>query len=200
MTFGGLTGKSKDDFGHGYAKYITFMNIMTNVIIDCQTLESVSISQGEKQNTVSLGDLFFNGSSETSEEVGMCSYLDKELHQVYLNSFCFGFRPNRNSKNDGRYLAYFFRSEEGRKLIKSLAQGSTRYNLSKTALLKVEFLIPNLSEQEAIAEVLSDMDAEIAALEERLEKAKAIKQGMMQQLLTGKIRLVEPQTSQEVSA
>ena len=96
--------------------------------------------------------------------------------------------------------AYFFRSEEGRKLIKSLAQGSTRYNLSKTALLKFEFLIPNLSEQEAIAEVLSDMDAEIAALEERLEKAKAIKQGMMQQLLTGKIRLVEPQTSQEVSA
>ena len=57
-----------------------------------------------------------------------------------------------------------------------------------------------ISEQEAIAEVLSDMDAEIAALEERLEKAKAIKQGMMQQLLTGKIRLVEPQTSQEVSA
>ena len=45
-------------------------------------------------------------------------------------------------------------------------------------------------EQEAIAEVLSDMDAEIAALEERLEKAEAIKQGMMQQLLTGKIRIV----------
>ena len=48
-----------------------------------------------------------------------------------------------------------------------------------------------IEEQKAIAEILSDMDAEITALEERLEKAKAIKQGMMQQLLTGKIRLVD---------
>ena len=82
----------------------------------------------------------------------------------------------------------------------SLAQGSTRYNISKTALLSVDFLIPELSEQQAIAEVLSDMDAEITALEQRLEKAKAIKQGMMQQLLTGRIRLVEPSTSVEASA
>jgi type I restriction enzyme, S subunit len=200
MTFGGLTGKSKDDFGSGSARYITFMNIMTNVVIDCNTLESVSVTKGETQNEVSLGDLFFNGSSESPEEVGMCSYLDEELHDVYLNSFCFGFRPNRNSKNDGRYLAYFFRNQEGRKLMKSLAQGSTRYNISKTALLSVDFLIPELSEQQAIAEVLSDMDAEIAALKQRLEKTKAIKQGMMQQLLTGRIRLVDPSTPVEASA
>jgi len=200
MTFGGLTGKSKDDFGHGIARYITFMNIMTNVVIDCNALESVSVTKGETQNAVSLGDLFFNGSSETPEEVGMCSYLDEELHDVYLNSFCFGFRPNRNSKNDSQYLAYFFRSQEGRKLMASLAQGSTRYNISKTALLSVDFLIPELSEQQAIAEVLSDMDAEITALEQRLEKTKAIKQGMMQQLLTGRIRLVEPSTPVEASA
>jgi type I restriction enzyme, S subunit len=51
--------------------------------------------------------------------------------------------------------------------------------------------VPCVKEQEAIAEILTDMDTEIAALEERLEKAKAIKQGMMQQLLTGKIRLVD---------
>ena len=61
-------------------------------------------------------------------------------------------------------------------------------------------LVPSKLEQQAIGQILSGMDAEISALEKRLEKAKAIKQGMMQQLLTGKIRLVEPQTSQEVSA
>ena len=54
-----------------------------------------------------------------------------------------------------------------------------------------EIPVDSTDENRAIAEVLSDMDAEIAALEERLEKAKAIKQGMMQQLLTGKIRLVD---------
>jgi len=55
-------------------------------------------------------------------------------------------------------------------------------------------LPPTMEEQEAIAEILTDMDAEIAALERRLEKTKAIKQGMMQQLLTGRIRLVDPST------
>ena len=84
--------------------------------------------------------------------------------------------------------------------MKSLAQGSTRYNISKTALLSIDFLIPELSEQKAIAEVLSDMDAEIAALEQCLEKTKVIKQGMMQQLLTGRIRLVDPSTPVEASA
>ena len=72
-----INGKSKDDFGHGYAKYITFMNIMTNVIIDCQTLESVSISQGEKQNTVSLGDLFFNGSQKLRKRLECAHILIK---------------------------------------------------------------------------------------------------------------------------
>jgi type I restriction enzyme, S subunit len=73
-------------------------------------------------------------------------------------------------------------------------------SLNSGTIGKITIKMPRLGEQEAIANVLSDMDAEIAALEKRLEKAKAIKQGIMQQLLTGKIRLVEPQTSQEVSA
>jgi len=73
-----------------------------------------------------------------------------------------------------------------------LVAGSTINHLYQKDFVDFEFdLPPTIEEQEAIAEVLSDMDAEIAALEERLEKAKAIKQGMMQQLLTGKIRLVD---------
>ena len=59
------------------------------------------------------------------------------------------------------------------------------------ALTKFEFLVPaDLAEQTAIAEVLSDMDADLAALGARLAKARAVKQGMMQQLLTGKVRLI----------
>jgi len=71
-------------------------------------------------------------------------------------------------------------------------QTGSQMNLNTELIKSTEISLPSdLSEQEAIAEVLSDMDAEIAALEERLEKAKAIKQGMMQQLLTGKIRLID---------
>jgi type I restriction enzyme S subunit len=62
--------------------------------------------------------------------------------------------------------------------------------------LDVEIPVPSRTEQDAIAEVLSDMDTEIAALEARRDKTSAIKQGMMQQLLTGRIRLVKSQPAE----
>jgi type I restriction enzyme S subunit len=68
--------------------------------------------------------------------------------------------------------------------------GSTRKRIGLTELRNLELLCPPLPEQTAIAEVLSDMDTEIAALEEKLAKARQLKQGMMQELLTGKTRLV----------
>lgn len=189
-TYGGLTGKTKADFGEGSSRYITFMNVMSNAVIDCGIFEPVRVFSTESQNRVIKGDLFFNGSSETPEEVGLCSVLAESVNDVYLNSFCFGFRFRDGAKADGLYFAYYFRSREGRELLKSLAQGATRYNLSKTALLKVAFPLPSQEEQTAIATVLSDMDTEIAALESRLTKTRQIKQGMMQELLTGRIRLL----------
>ncbi|RMO83233.1 hypothetical protein ALQ33_01604 [Pseudomonas syringae pv. philadelphi] len=88
------------------------------------------------------------------------------------------------------FLAYYLRSKSGREMMKSLAQGSTRYNLSKQALLKSPLLLPRMPEQKAIAALLSDMDAELAALEQRLAKTRVLKQGMMQELLTGRTRLL----------
>ena len=189
-TFGGLTGKNKNDFGRGTSRYITFMNIMANVVIDCGIFELVDVHSTESQNQAAKGDVFFNGSSETPEEVGMCAILTQDVQCVYLNSFCFGFRFHDTAAVDGLYIALYFRSQEGRKLLKSLAQGATRYNLSKTALLSVAFPCPSQPEQAAIATVLSDMDAEITALEAKLSKARQLKQGMMQELLTGRIRLL----------
>jgi len=109
-----------------------------------------------------------------------------------LNSFCFGFRFRDGAMADSLFFAYFLRGERGRELLKSLAQGSTRYNLSKVALLKSPLRLPTLPEQTAIAAVLSDMDAELSALEARREKTRAFKQAMMQELLTGRTRLVVP--------
>ncbi|MCL4708903.1 restriction endonuclease subunit S [bacterium] len=189
-TFGGLTGKTKIDFGQGSAKYIPFLNVINNVVIKLNQLESVSVHLGENQNLAVKGDLFFNGSSETPEEVGMCAVLLDDVEDVYLNSFCFGFRLHLDAPVDGLYLAYFFRSVVGRKLLYALAQGATRHNLSKTALMALRFGLPTPDEQTAIATILSDMDAEIAALEAKLTKARQLKQGMMQELLTGRIRLI----------
>ena len=63
-------------------------------------------------------------------------------------------------------------------------------NIAKSAFLGLPIQYPEVMEQTAIAQILSDMDADIAAVETRLTKARAIKQGMMQELLTGRIRLV----------
>lgn len=190
-TYGGLSGKTINDFQEGKYPYIPFLNIMNNPVININSFDYVNIRANEKQNIAIKGDLFFNGSSETPEEVGMCSVLLNDIQNLYLNSFCFGFRLNRNSRTDGLYLSYFFRSSVGRKIIFSLAQGATRYNLSKTSFMKLKIPYPNPDEQAAIASILSDMDAEIEKLGQKRDKYILLKQGMMQQLLTGKIRLIK---------
>ncbi|MBA2659869.1 MAG: restriction endonuclease subunit S [Nitrosospira sp.] len=189
-TYGGLTGKTKADFGSGSSQYIPFLNVIGNTVVDPNNLEQVRISASEAQNQARKDDLFFNGSSETPEEVGMCAVLLADFHKVYLNSFCFGFRVQEGVEANGLFLAYFFRSGTGRKLLYFLAQGATRYNLSKTNFLKLEIPLPRPDEQTAIAAILSDMNTEIAALEARRDKTRALKQGMMQELLTGRIRLI----------
>ncbi|TXJ00019.1 MAG: hypothetical protein E6Q32_07220, partial [Neisseriales bacterium] len=104
--YGGLSGKSKIDFVNGEFPYIPFMNIMLNPIINTSYFDYVNIGSNEVQNKALKGDLFFNGSSETPEEVGMCSVLLEDIPNLYLNSFCFGFRLNKDSKENGLYLSY----------------------------------------------------------------------------------------------
>ena len=191
-TYGGLTGKSKADFGHGEGKYITFMNVMTNTRTSLQAVESVHVEPTESQNNVQPGDLLFNGSSETPEEVAFCSWVEACAANTFLNSFCFGFRPFVPDQISGLFMAYYFRARPGRIAVSSLAQGATRYNIAKTALLQAPLSLPAFEEQQAIASIMSAMDEELSALESRLTKARALKQAMAQALLTGRIRLVEP--------
>lgn len=185
-TYGGLSGKNKSDFDRGDSFYVPFTNVMANLEVDKNQLGKVEVN--EKQNAVLEGDLLFNGSSETPEEVCFASFVNFSLPNLFLNSFCFGFRLTKNTISP-KYLAYWFRSEIGRKTIAFMSQGSTRYNISKSEFVKLKLVMPSKPEQTAIAQLLSDMDAEIESLEGRLKKTQSLKQGMMQALLTGKIRL-----------
>jgi type I restriction enzyme S subunit len=189
-TYGGLTNKTASDFENGEFPYITFLNVMNNSEIDCQNFAFVRIKPGENQNKAQKGDLFFNTSSETPEEVGMCAVLNEEIPNLYLNSFCFGFRFKDTLEMDGLFFSYLVNSEIGRDLFKSLAQGVTRYNLSKTNFNKLTIIVPALVEQKEIARILRDMELEIKALKLKQDKLIEVKQGMMQELLTGKTRLV----------
>ena len=187
--YSGLTGKSKDDFGKGNARYITFLNVLNNTVIDISKLESVQVNEDEYQNEVLKGDLFFNTSSETPEEVGMCAVLMDSIRNTYLNSFCFGFRL-KTKKVHALFFSYYFNSQEGRKIMRVLAQGATRFNLSKDYFSQTEIELPPYEDQVEIAQTLADMEGDILSLEKKCLKYKAMKQGMMEELLTGKVRLV----------
>ena len=194
-TYSGLTGKSKDDFGQGNAKYITFLNVLANPILKENLFGSITIRENEQQNKVQFGDLFFNTSSETPEDVGTCAVLLSYHEELYLNSFCFGYRLTDDNVL-GLYLAYYFRSRLGRQLMTSLAQGATRYNLSKELFNASRIILPETKdEQIAIATILTDMDKEIDDLEAQRDKYRLLKSGMMQKLLMGQIRLTKPLTN-----
>ena len=98
------------------------------------------------------------------------------------------------------YMYYVLTSEIFDDFLARLQAGSTISHLYQKDFVSFAFDGPQIDEQQAIVSVLSDMDAEIAALERRRGKARAIKQGMMQALLTGRVRLVEPEPASEQEA
>jgi type I restriction enzyme S subunit len=188
QTFNGLSGKSAKDFGEG-KPFITYKNIFDNSRVDIEEVDYVEVSENENQNIAKYGDIFFTTSSETPDEVGMSSVLLDEVEELYLNSFCFGYRLYDFETLIPEYARFLFRGKTFRNKIFKLAQGSTRFNISKNEVMKLNIKLPLLQEQKAIAQVLSTADKEIELLEEELEQLKLQKKGLMQLLLTGIIRV-----------
>ena len=197
VTYGGLAGKKKKDFGAGSASFVTFMEVMAGPRLLGRRLERVKLRSNERQNRVQRGDILFNASSETPDQVALAAVVDFEPDSTtFLNSFCFGYRLERRDLVDPPYLAYFFRSDAGRALVATLAQGATRYNIAKTKLLDLRPVLPPVDEQRAIVATFRDCEDEITIATRRLTKARNVKQGMMQELLSGGTHL----PAQEVAA
>ena len=153
-TYTGLSGKTKEDFGHGEAKYIIYLNVFQNTISNITMTDKVEIDP--TQNEVKYGDVLFTTSSETPEEVGMSSVWLGDTPNIYLNSFCFGFRPNQ--KIDSYFLGYSLRAPYMRDKIKILAQGISRYNISKNKVMELEISLPNNEEQKLLGTFLQRID------------------------------------------
>ena len=188
-SYNGLIGKAAEDFQNGNSNFITYKNIFDNPKIDINIFEKVKIMEDEEQNLVKFGDIFFTISSETPNEVGISSVLLRECGILYLNSFCFGFRLSNFEILTPCFAVFYFRSDCFRKQIFKLAQGSTRFNISKTEVLNLTIKLPNFKEQQKIAEVLTACDDEINLLNLKLENLKKQKQGLMQKLLSAKVRV-----------
>ena len=177
--YSGLSGKNKSDFDHGKGHYITYININRNLISDIDGINTIEIDN--KQNLVRKGDILFTLSSETPDEVGLASVWLYDLSNTYLNSFSFGFRPN-NQILDSLYLGYFFRSDYFRKKSFPLAQGISRYNLSKKSFLNLTIPIPTLKIQQKIAHTLYTVDNLISKNKNITSTLYKLKQFLLQNM------------------
>ena len=173
--FGGLTGKSKDDFQNGNRKFISYMNVYKNPSVDITAQDFVSINPNERQNEVNFGDILFTGSSETPEECGISSVMVQHPDvPIYLNSFTIGFRLHDSSILIPDFSKHLFRSSELRKQINKTASGVTRFNVSKARMSKVVIPIPPLPVQEEILRILDTFSGVVTELE--AEQAARVRQ------------------------
>ena len=184
-TFNGLTGKSGSDFGQG-CPYITYKSIFDNSRVDINRVDYVTISDEERrkesQNKVLYGDIFFTTSSETPDEVGMTSVLLDKIEDCYLNSFCFGYRLFCQENYLPEYLRFYFRSRVIRRKLSILAQGSTRFNISKKEVMRLGVKVPNSTEQRKIANFLTLLDERIATQNKIIEDLKKLKSAIIDEV------------------
>lgn len=167
--------------------YVTSKNI-GNGSLDLSSAETISAAEHAKiyaRCDVGKGDLLLtkDGANTGNAAINTLDSPFSLLSSVAMLRF-------DKRRHVAAYFMYQILSSEGQRQIRELMSGNaiTRLTLQKIRLLR--FPVIPAEEQTAITTVLSDLDSEIAALQEKLGKAQQIKQGMMQELLTGKIRLV----------
>ena len=177
-TYSGLSGKTKEDFGHGNARFVPYTNVFDNPLADTERLEAVEIDSS--QNKVAYGDVFFTVSSETPDEVGMSSVWLSDQDDVYLNSFCFGYR--QDSTFDPHYLAYMLRSSSIRSDLTLLAQGISRFNISKNKVMELSVAVPSAAEQKQIGQYFARLDSLITLHQRKLELLRNIKKSLLDKM------------------
>ena len=161
-------------WGKGY-KWLSIADLKSKIVSDAK--EEITALAAEDMQIIQAGTLLMS----FKLSIGRLCFAGCDL---YTNEAICSFN---NLKAVADYLYYVLGRTDFSLYGKQAVKGHT---LNKESLSAIEVPFPSMQEQSAIAAILSDMDADIAALESRLAKARHIKQGMMQQLLTGKIRLV----------
>ena len=171
----------------GYAYLVTGTDF-SNGFVDWDGCHYVEKNRFDQDKNIKLqnGDILITKDGS----LGKVAYVSGLSKPATLNSGVFVIRPTQNAY-DTRFVYYVLSSFVFKNFLEQLSAGSTITHLYQKDMNKFEFYIPNdIDEQKAIADILFDMDTEISALEQKLVKYHKIKQGMMQQLLTGKIRLI----------
>ncbi|MCL2064247.1 MAG: restriction endonuclease subunit S [Candidatus Cloacimonetes bacterium] len=190
----GISSLKQDDFGHGFP-FLNYKNVYKNFEVDYNAIELVDCTELEREKySIKKGDIFFTGSSETIEELGLSSVALKDWENAVFNGFTIRFRPT-NKELDTNYSKYLFRSEVCRGYLAANDNSITRANLSQQRLLCMSIVIPPLSEQTAIANFLEDKCSKIDSLIElqhkMIDELKEYKKGIIQKVTTKGINNTE---------
>ncbi|WP_084154622.1 restriction endonuclease subunit S [Polycyclovorans algicola] len=171
--------------------YVTVQDLYDGTSIRTERLSRIRVSPSEMEGrSLSVGDIVFGKSSVKREGIGYPSRFVGAIEPVVFSGFTYRARA-RTRVADALFLFYGLRAEKSRRWVIDNAQASALTNINQAIADAIPVMLPpSVDEQAAIAQVLSDMDAELAALEARREKTRQLKQGMMQELLTGRTRLV----------
>lgn len=193
--FAGLSDKKGDDFSKEFTSdkkpFIPFTNVCNNLKIDKNQMQYVKINPHEMQNKVREKDIIFLMSSETLEDIGKCSiYLEKE--QLYLNSFCKGFRPNL-SRINAEFLNYLLQSKTYRNYFNLAGRGFTRINIKQEYISNLCAILPPKDEQEKIVEYIENKISKIDKLlnleQEYIKSLKEYKASLIDSVVTGKVKV-----------
>lgn len=182
--------KAKEYFGHGNP-IINYMDVYANNSISTSKINGkVMVDAAElKAYDVQRGDVFFTRTSETVDEIAASAVVLGETTSTVFSGFLLRARPKNNILLD-EFKAYCFQARYIRSQITSTSSYTTRALTNGRLLSNVIIKIPPIEQQAEIAAGLNAMDTEITALEARREKTRLIKQGMMQELLSGRVRLI----------
>ena len=189
--YGGLTGKKGSDFNDednpSNKPFVPFTNIFNNTYISKDHFQYVNVEENENQNRVLKNDLFFLMSSESYEDLGKCSILLEDVDELYLNSFCKGFRI-KDSKVYPLFLNYQLLGSLHKEMISVEGNGFTRINLRQDRLLDIPVFIPPLSEQQQIVSFLdtktSLIDSLIEKTQRKIELLKEKRTSIINELVT----------------
>jgi type I restriction enzyme S subunit len=178
----------KSAYGRGI-RFINVLEVITKSHLRAGDVPGrVALSEAAKKAyAVRRGDVLFNRTSETQEEVGLASVYQDDDPLVF-GGFVIRGRPS-TSRLDSEYSGYGLRSAAVREQIVKRGQGAIRANIGQNELRQVLVPVPPVAEQRAIALALSDADQLIAKLDRLIEKKHALKAGVMHELLTGATRL-----------
>lgn len=136
---------------------------------------------------IQKGDILFACSGETKEEIGKCAAFVDDV-EAYAGGDILILRTDQEQCSD-IFLGFLLNMPIAANQKAAKGQGDAVVHISKEALSNINSLFPSKEEQQSIASVLTSMDNELSALEAKRKKYEQIKQGMMQQLLTGRISL-----------